>query len=319
MKNLNVFLRLYFSTAVLLFCVSVNAADESKSEYTWLDDFQDQFTQALNNSAVWMNSSFSDDQTLDESAKAWARVQVGMEPKSGDWSKYPVKFRLKVQLPSLEERVDLILSDNEIDDFERLPLESSRPHDNRSNSDDFSAAIRLIHSSDNNAYFASRLGFGRGSIYARSFYRWRKSFSNHWSLKLQPAIEYWPGEGFGLRQLTELNYLINSSNEIRMSHSIWHIESFESPLWKHGLYYLSQLDHNNALVAGVLYQGKTRDGYEKDRVTISVRWRQRAIRQWLFFEVEPFVDYDRENDFGSEIGVALRVEGFFGYHQNETN
>ena len=36
------------------------------------------------------------------------------------------------------------------------------------------------------------------------------------------------------------------------------------------------------------------------------------LRDWLYFEVEPFVLWLREEDFKTSYGVALRVEAYYG-------
>lgn len=302
--------------SVLLCLTNTAAADHthtSGGDYSWLDDFYQNFSEALDDSATWVDSNFEADTDIDRQARAWARVQVGVQPKSGDWSHFPVRFRIKMRLPNLEDKVDLILSDNELDDFERLPLESSRPNDNISNSEDFSAAIRLVHQSDDDSFISSRVGFGRGSIYARSFYRWRKRMGDHTTILLQPAVEYWLNDGFGARHLTEVSYQFTPNKEVRFSHSIWYVNHWKEARWKQGLYYVQQFANNDALVAGVLMEGRVDPKYEEEKISASVRWRTQFLRSWLFFEVEPFVDFEEANNFHSSIGIALRVEGYFGY------
>ena len=45
---------------------------------------------------------------------------------------------------------------------------------------------------------------------------------------------------------------------------------------------------------------------------VSSRWRINALREWLFFEVEPFVTWRKDEQFATSYGISLRVEGFFG-------
>lgn len=310
---------LYFTCAILFLPASAIADHTHSSDspdYSWLDDFYKNFSEALDSSASWVDSNFESDSDIDQHARAWARVQVGVQPKSGDWSHFPVRFRIKMRLPNLEDKVDLILSDNELDDFERLPLESSRPNDNISNSDDFSAAVRVVHQSDEDSFISSRLGFGRGSIYARSFYRWRKKVGENTTILLQPAVEYWLNDGFGARHLTEVSYQFSRDKELRFSHSIWYVDHWKEAKWKQGVYYLQQFKNHDALVAGVLMEGRVHPKYEEEKITASVRWRTQFLRSWLFFEVEPFVDFEEANNFHSSVGIALRLEGFFGYRHH---
>jgi hypothetical protein len=133
---------------------------------------------------------------------------------------------------------------------------------------------------------------------------------------LQPALEYWISDGFGARHLTELSYKLSPQQELRLSHSIWYVNHWEDAKWKQGLYYLQQFDNNDSLVAGVLMEGRVDPKYEEEKISASVRWRTQFLRSWLFFEIEPFVDYEEANNFRSSVGVALRLEGYFGYRHH---
>lgn len=60
------------------------------------------------------------------------------------WNDPYVRIRVKVELPQLERRFDLLLSNEEDDDYNLLPLESNRPAENDNESSDFNAALRWI-------------------------------------------------------------------------------------------------------------------------------------------------------------------------------
>lgn len=279
----------------------------------WLDTVQTSVSDSLNNTAQWFDEYFVEEECVDSTARAWGRISVGWEPKKGDYGDFPVKFRLKMRLPNLKNKVDLILSDNELDDFERLPLEASRPHDDKSNSDDFSAAIRLIHKSSKHSYFASRIGLGGGTVYGRSMYRWQDKISENWNLKIEPALEYYIGDGFGARLQFDATYTVNPVSELKLVYSVRDREDFEHVRWKQGAFYVHQKNNDTAYIWGAIAKGEIKPRYQGNEYTTSVRWRQRSVRKWLFIEIEPFIDFMRENDFDPEPGLALRVEGFFGY------
>lgn len=304
-------------------------------DYQWLDGFNNSIVNLLDESALWLDSQFIDEQLaksqqqgLDkatvaeqekekkkkkEQPRAKAKIVFGWEPKDGDLSRVPLKFKIKIKLPSLKNKVDLIFSDNELQDFNQLPLESSRPEDTRTEPEDFSAAIRILHQKRENGYLSSRIGIGRSQPYARSRYRWRKTLSPKWLLNVEPAVEYYANDGAGFRFLTELSFFSVKQQEFRLSYSIWNREDLEEPQWKAGFYNIYSLDDDTSMVNGLLVRGETSPSYRDNKITISSRWRIRALRKWLFFELEPFVDFEREDDYDPEFGVAMRVGGYFGY------
>lgn len=284
--------------------------------YPWLDTFHDEFSNALDDSALWINDQFSHEQHNHNNgdSKAWARVIMGWEPKEGDLSKFPLKFRVKVKLPNLKHRVNLIFSDNETEDYGRLPLETSRPADDSLSGRDFSAAIQLLHKSDEHAYFRSRIGIGNAQIYARSSYRYKESFfDDSFVVSVEPSIDYFMEDGLGYRFLAQASYFPSSNSELRAFYSLWDREKFYTPKWKKAIYHLTKLDNKSTLITGVLVNGVKKPDYRDEKITLSTRIRRHALRRWLFFEVEPFLDFERQDDYKTRWGVALRVGGYFGY------
>jgi hypothetical protein len=47
---------------------------------------------------------------------------------------------------------------------------------------------------------------------------------------------------------------------------------------------------------------------------MSVRYRQRILRDWLFYEIIPQVSFPRERDFEATPGILLRLEMLFGHY-----
>lgn len=288
---------------------------EFSNDFEWLDDFYDSFSDALDESALWLNDHFVDDcsDPTRNGSKAWARVMMGWEPRAGDWSTFPLKFKVKVNLPNLKQKVNLVFSDNEEEDFNRLPLETSRPGTDSLDKRDFSAAIQLLHKSNEHAYFRSRLGIGSAQIYARSSYRWKKKLDDDWVVSVEPSLEYYMNDGLGYRFLTQMSYFPNKNSEFRAFYSIWDREEFSTPHWKKALYHLTRFNYKSTLITGILVNGVTEPNYRDEKITLSTRWRRHALRKWLFFEVEPFIDFERQNDYDTTWGIALRVGGYFGY------
>ena len=52
-------------------------------------------------------------------------------------------------------------------------------------------------------------------------------------------------------------------------------------------------------------------GFFIDKYTLSYRYRFNALREWLFFEIEPFIEWPKDENFTTTPGIALRIEGFF--------
>ena len=291
------------------------SAEDFSEEFPWLDDFHDGLSDKLDDTASWINEQFDEEHIGHNhiGSKTWARIIMGWEPKEGELNKFPLKFKIKMRVPNLKHKINLVFSDNQASDDNLLPLEQARPTDESLHSRDFGAAIQLLHKSTEHSYFRSRIGIGSSQIYARTSHRWKKKFSDNFTVSIEPSIEYYMEDGLGYRFLVQSSYFPNESSEIRGFYSIWDREEYATPKWKKAIYHLSKLDAKSTLITGVIVNGVTEPDYRDEKVTFSTRYRRHALRRWLFFEVEPFLDFERQDDYTSRWGVALRVGGYFGY------
>ena len=61
-----------------------------------------------------------------------------------------------------------------------------------------------------------------------------------------------------------------------------------------------------------MVEGLSQPNYRVEEIYSGLRWRSNTVRDWLYFDVEPFVLLLREENFSPSFGVALRVEAYYG-------
>ncbi len=97
--------------------IEVDDGHQHDYEEQWFDIWQRSFTNSMDFTVRqfdgWFYSKESDEKLMGSQARAQGRVQLAWEPRSGMLTDTDVRFRIRVKLPALEERVDLLLSDNE--------------------------------------------------------------------------------------------------------------------------------------------------------------------------------------------------------------
>lgn len=276
--------------------------------------------------ANWIDGRFAESPDGKNKAKAWGHIQMGWEPREGEWLNFPIKFKVRATLPNLENKAELIFSDNEQEDLNRLPYETVRPDALKSSEKSLGAAVRFLHSTSENLKMSSRLGWGDGQLYARSSVLWNKKWlADKLTFNIQPSLEYYVSDGGGGRLLADLGYAINPRNEIKLSYLYQDRESFEAPVWRNGLYSVSAISDEAALIFGLTVAGVAKPRYRPEFYKLSVRIRKKAIRSWIFIEAEPFVEFSRNqlgdefsqgqlyDDFERDIGIAIRIEAHYGF------
>lgn len=279
---------------------------------SWMGSVHTVVSDSVYQSAYWFDSFFTNDDTEQRKPTTNARIRLSWEPRSRDFGEFDTRFRVKVKLPHFKNKVDLILSDDSEDDLDRLPLDgpSIKPEEDEER---FAAAVRYIFKKSEGQVTDSRIGISGGDIFVRA--RHRKIFvwdDNH-GFKMEPSIYYYLDDGLGAKLLLEYDYQISQTRQLRFNYSIRGSESFSGIRWKHGLYHLHQLATDKASIFGLQVEGERNGdrGFIIDNYTLSYRYRFNALKKWLFFEVEPFLEWPEDENYATTPGIALRVEGYF--------
>ena len=212
--------------------------------------------------------------------------------------------------------MDLIFSDDEEDSLSSLPLEvvNTRP---QIEDDSFAAAVRFVHHSDSDHVTDTRLGISSGDVFVRARHKSRYSWDKTHGIRIEPAIFYFVDDGLGARLLLEYDYQLSLRDQFRFDYSIRGSESFSGIRWKHGFYHLHQFSLVRAGALGLVIEGERNgeNGFMIDNYTLSYRYRFNAYKKWLFFEVEPFLEWPEDANYKTTPGIALRVEGYFYKNQ----
>jgi hypothetical protein len=285
---------------------------QKQAEVDWMEKLRLNVSDTVFLSAKWFDSFFAEDEMRQHPPKVSARIRLGWEPKSGDLSEFKTRFRLRVRLPHFSNRMDLILSDDDQDEINQLPLEYVE-NDSVDDSDKFAAAVRFVHKNTDTTISDTRVGISSGDIFLRARYKRNYVASDRHAFKIQPSVYYYLNDGLGARLLTEYDYQINLRQQLRVNFSVRASESFNGVRWKHGLYHLNQFSLSQAGILGIVVEGKKNEenSYFIDKYALSYRYRFNAYRAWLFFEIEPFIEWPEERGYKTVPGIALRVEGYF--------
>jgi len=278
----------------------------------WTHKFHQSVSDSVFQSAVWFDNFFVDESNEYESPKTSARIRLGWKPKARDWNDVEARFRIKVKLPHFKNKMDLILSDEDETDQNQLPLESINSQ-STPNEEHFAAAVRYTHSKNKNRLLESRVGFSSGDLFFKVRHKRRFSINEHQNFRVEPSVYYLLGDGLGAKLLLEYNYQLNSKAQFRVNYSVRGSEEFQGIRWKHGFYRLNQLGDKTASIIGFQAEGvrNNQQGFLVDKYTLSYRYRFNALREWLYFEVEPFVEWPEEQHYTTTPGIALRIEGYF--------
>lgn len=273
-----------------------NVSDSVISTARWLDDF------------FAMESI-----ELDEEARGGARIQLAWEPRSRDIMEFETRVRVRVKLPQLKNQVDLVFSDYD-EELEKAPVKAAQ-NEFIANQNRFNLALRWIKRKDDKGFWSNRIGVGRQlQPFARSRYSRIFEINEDNNIRTEASIYYYSKDGFGSHLGLQYEHDWSEDTVFRFDNNFYYRDEDDDWLWQHSLYGLEQLSEESALVYGVYLEGLSQPTYRLEEYLVSTRWRKNALREWLFFEVEPFILWRRDENFSASYGVALRVEGYFGQY-----
>jgi len=278
----------------------------------WSQEVHDTIANSVYQSATWFDSFFTDIDSQQIEPKTIAKIKLGWIPKARDFSEFETRFRLKVKLPHFKDKISLILSDEDDIDDSQLPLDSVSTHP-ETHEDKFAAAVRYVVEKKKDSLIDTRIGISGGDIFAKIRQRQLYSYKKNHGFKVEPSVYYYLGDGLGAKLLLEYNYQYDEKSQYRINYSIRGSESFSGIRWKHGFYQLNQLDSTTASVFGLQVEGERNGarGFFTDKYTLNYRYRFNAFQKWIFFEIEPFLEWSKDENYTTTPGIALRIEGFF--------
>ena len=309
--------------------------EEERLKFLFLD--VNSVMEAVGSGMDWtanmLDSYFAEEEAGKNQAKAWGHIVFAWEPKTGelfDGDRFPVKFKVKAKLPNLKNKVELILSDGEDDDFQTLPYESVRPEAFRLSQNSLGAAIQFLSSKGENTRISHRIGVGDRQLYARSSWLYRQKIINDLvTLNVSPAVEYYASDGWGARVLFDAGYKLSETSEMRFDVSFQNRQAFDDPKFRWGVFNIKSLGQKKALITGVSSAGEMEENnrFEAYSRRISTRYRFNALRRWIYFEIEPFIEFRKDdpddlsaigahnfnNKFIRDRGITIRFEGHYGF------
>jgi hypothetical protein len=280
----------------------------------WLDRSHNDLLLRTQKAAIWFDHFFGDRCDDEEPATMRTRITLGGEASRHDVNNSYVKVRAKVKLPNLKERFYLVLSNEDVDEYNHLPQETKRPQEVEEDTDgNYNIALRWIKRSTIKEKNEARIGLRSGpNIYLLGRHRRIHNLTKPVKLRLTPAVFVDSEYGVGIRLLTEFDYLFDHQGLIRFSNHGQFDNRSEGLEWRSGISYTYRLSNEEAIVTGFYLHGETDGEEDVENYSTSIRLRKQFWRPYLFYEIEPFVDWPAADNYRTNSGIALSIQMVIG-------
>ncbi|MFC4259587.1 hypothetical protein ACFOZ5_11155 [Marinobacter lacisalsi] len=260
------------------------------------------------------------DRTLSWNARAlpdnasYLRLGFAAESATSDLADFDPEVRFKLDLPTAEEKLRVVV-ESESEDL--IPLGERRrdrqlTDDQRSDTNPTGALSYLTRISDAvnlSNDVGARLRFPPEAFWRTSIRgRWNLS---DWQLSARQRVYYFHTDGWGASTRFELGKDIGND---------WTFLASSEAVWKHDdrrfdlaqiFNFHKRLNNRSELNPRFGVLGDSDPDWRHESFFADITWRYRLYQDWLYGEIIPSVQFDRENDFREEASLLLRVEMFF--------
>jgi len=289
-----------------------STAPTTENDAPFLDTTHKQASATLLNTAYWLDDFFNDDRVISEENKTRIKLELGFGYSRNETFEIKPTISGKIDLPHLGKRVNLLIFVSKNDDFatEKNPVSTS-----------------LLHQGSDKPEIATGLQYflQEGQKYNIST---TLSASLHY---LSAGIRYRYFQDFGLWQgrfVNRLQYFTDDGGENSISYDLEHYFSnqwlfrttvaadwlFNKDGVPHSLLFrLYQiLNEEKAMLYEVAGYFNTENSYKMIDLQLSLRYRQRFLRDWLVLEVAPQVSFPEDHDRKINPGFIIKFEADFG-------
>lgn len=288
----------------------VDTPAEQKGEKESIVDLQKKsIDNRIQHASQWVDAFFRDPNFEAESANTLYRIRPEYYYRKEQGAKLKLKFRAKFHLPNLSRNASLVIgSDDAGDSFDETTDDSSQEP---------SIGLQFFGKQTRrwNTSISVGLKFNEFALYAGPRVRYLKPWGNNKSVRFTQAVRYQSNKYWNTISRLDLNFILGDSFYFR--------QTFDGRLRgerfdEEGFYtrissvFTQRLQKGRGLQYDFTTIFNTRPESLVERYVLSLRYRKRTRREWLYYEIAPQVSFDYDYDYVFNPGIRLRLEFFFG-------
>ncbi|TRO84028.1 hypothetical protein [Trichloromonas acetexigens] len=320
------FLRIIVVCITLLLLLQTGTA--LAEEETGVDALHRQASLGLLASAHWLDNFFADPRFESEQSKTRLKVRFSLFAEDESDVEYDVRAALRLDLPILEDRLHLLIAGDpdEEDGYRAISGAEGTSPTVVDNEEDFSLSLRYFIKRKTLRHLSLRSGLrwrdGMPAVFLEPRYR-RTIPLDDWTFRFTQRLTTITDGTIRARTLFDFDRQVRDKLFFRTTaEGVWDKDD-HGYAYGLGFSLYQPFSRRRTLVYGWSNGFVTHPHHRLENVTLSLRYRQRIWRDWLFYEVVPQVSFPREEDYEVTPGILLRLELVFGYYpkipQEETH
>lgn len=277
------------------------------------------FSRRLGNLSRQIDSYFGSSIDLyNEISGTYVEVELAQQLAEAGDDETDADFRIKLELPRTEQRLDLLLESvrEELDPRDDDAADQPRRTRDDEPAPGIFAGLRRVFVDTTGLQVSADAGVKvRTPLEPFARTRLRRTWPlGEWQLRFKESLFWFDSDGAGQTTEIDLDRWLSERFALRTSGRYrWRDETDE---WRigHGVALFQILDRRNSLAYEAGVQASNRPLLRSEQYRLGLRFRRRLHRDWLFLSLVPDVIWRRKRDFRPEPGLRIELEALLGEH-----
>lgn len=270
----------------------------------WLADYLNSVSGDLD--SFFIDSFFSDDILLDDQKGSKAKLSFNTRRKIGQPVDYNFSVSVKLELPKVHKKLNLIFESNEED-------EAINNNDVAAAAEnvEYSAALRFIVREKNNWRINLDTGI-RWKIPPEPFSRLRIRRFSHmpWDINLRSTQEFswYSSKGWGTNTSFRFDKKVSDKKLLRLNNSAKYLLNDDYFTFSSSLTLYHELNTKEALAYILRASGDDQEHATYHNYGIGIRFRRQVYSDWMYAEIAPELESSREDNYDIVPVIMFRFE-----------
>ena len=273
------------------------------SDCVSLDDESTQQEEGQTAANDWFSSFFRDEIFDEVYTKSYVIVRgtVDYDDRTSDFG-FSSKIRASLALPKTEDRLHFYIEDGG-DNLDTRNYGTQTQND-----------VGLRYFLANKHFIKSSFSLGLHSWddpYVRANF-WLPYQIGHWRNRISQKFQYSVDDKFEDETRLYFDRILEEDAFLRFDVGRWSKEEIDGMQYFGGISYNKTTSFNKGYKLGISAIGQTKPDNEITQYAAYGVYKENIYRKWLFYEIEPRVEWDRAYDFEPNYKLLVSLEVFFG-------
>jgi hypothetical protein len=270
-----------------------------------IDSFHGKVSRGISGVVRDFDRFFGED-LIDQEDGTLIRLGMTSEFRESDQSSFNVFTQLRLELPQLENRLQIVFDDMVEKNEEKSVVEEVRDsqpltglrYTVKENKTRYNADIGVKLREEPDFYLRGRVS--------------REFAKTPWSIKPSQDVAWFLEDGFGSRTQLRISRKMSSDRVASLrTYCDWE-ENKDGVTFIQALSLYDKITSRRVMRCNVALEAPTRPRFDVEKYWLTVNYRQLIHANWLYVEVTPGFEFPRDRDYEATPFIELRIEMLLG-------